>query len=291
MAVRRSPQTERVVGLINLLTAGSRDGVTLTELAKRLHVSKPTLYPMLETLTEAGYVVRRPGRKTYHLGPALIAAGAAAAEHNGVLESARQAMIDLGEELDVTCWLFGVEDGYLRLLDQAWHSRHRIPYVRVGERFEIAAPRGAVVAAWSGRSTVDRWFRAGHTPDEARSEYLELLAGIRKSGYAVTLEETPPARMRAIMHELVDAITPAERDALRQRIRSGLAMGAGSLLVHPEPETSYFVRFVEAPILVEDGHVELVLGCTHLPELTGREIARIGERVRAHAARAAQLSG
>lgn len=73
-----------------------RGGVTLTELARRLNVAEPTLYPMLETRTECGFVVRRAGRKTYHWGPALVAAGAAAAARNGALDAARRAMLDLG---------------------------------------------------------------------------------------------------------------------------------------------------------------------------------------------------
>ncbi|MCU1346544.1 MAG: putative transcriptional regulator, partial [Acidimicrobiia bacterium] len=65
VVARRSPQTERIVGLINYLTVDEvGHGVTLSELARRLGVSKATCYPMLEALTEAGFVIRHPARKT-----------------------------------------------------------------------------------------------------------------------------------------------------------------------------------------------------------------------------------
>ena len=72
---RASPQTDRVVAVVELLTAHPGADFTLAELARRLGVSKPTCYPMLAALTRSGWLLRHPTRKTYRLGPALVPAG------------------------------------------------------------------------------------------------------------------------------------------------------------------------------------------------------------------------
>jgi DNA-binding IclR family transcriptional regulator len=129
---RPSPQTDRIVAVINFLAVDSAGGATLSEIARRLRVSKATCYPMLAALTDTGFLSRHPTRKTFHLGPALIAAGRAAAERNPLLAEAREAMIQLGDDLELTAWLLSAGDLHLRVVDQAWHSRRVTPYMRVG---------------------------------------------------------------------------------------------------------------------------------------------------------------
>jgi DNA-binding IclR family transcriptional regulator len=49
----------------------------LSELARALHISKPTCLGIVTTLTENGYLSVDEHSKRYQLGPALIAAGRA----------------------------------------------------------------------------------------------------------------------------------------------------------------------------------------------------------------------
>ena len=74
MAPRPSPQTERVVNLFEHLAGdGSRGmaGMTLAQVSRHLSVHKASCHSMLSELLRAGWLLRDPVRKTYHLGPAL----------------------------------------------------------------------------------------------------------------------------------------------------------------------------------------------------------------------------
>jgi len=269
------------VGLINYLTVDEAgQGVTLAELARRLGVSKATCYPMLEALTEAGFVVRHPARKTYHLGPAMIAAGNAAAKQEPRRELARDAMVRLGNELRITCWLYNADDTHLRVIDQAWHSRTVTPIMRVGERFQMVPPIGASIMAWASATRVARWLDRGSTPESERPGYLEKLAAIRANGFAAELEETPLDLLRSLVTELANATTPTERSRLVDLLAPRITSGSRAILISPDPDEHYNVQSINAPIFDEVGRVDLILGITNLPPLRGARILELAHRVR-----------
>ncbi|MEI2652590.1 MAG: helix-turn-helix domain-containing protein [Microthrixaceae bacterium] len=70
---RPSPQTDRVVAVIELLSSGD-EGATMTEIARHLSINPATCVHVMAALTSAGVVVREPDRR-YHLGPALALPG------------------------------------------------------------------------------------------------------------------------------------------------------------------------------------------------------------------------
>jgi DNA-binding IclR family transcriptional regulator len=61
-----------VVRVLNLLTANPRQRFTLTELARRLDITKATCLGIVGALTEAGYVVRDATSRTYGIGSVLL---------------------------------------------------------------------------------------------------------------------------------------------------------------------------------------------------------------------------
>ncbi|HYL50415.1 MAG TPA: helix-turn-helix domain-containing protein, partial [Acidimicrobiia bacterium] len=105
---RPSPQTDRVIALVELLAARPGQGFTLAELTRRLRVNKSTCHSMLTTLAGAGWLLRDPYRKTYRLGPALATVGRAAASGFPALDIARAAMVDVGLEVAAHCAALGV---------------------------------------------------------------------------------------------------------------------------------------------------------------------------------------
>src|SRR6202021_1229234 len=91
-------QTERVVNLFEYLAGdGSRGmaGMTLAEVSRHLSVHKASCHSMLSELLRAGWLLRDPVRKTYHLGPALVRLGQQAAGRYPALVLARSAMAEL----------------------------------------------------------------------------------------------------------------------------------------------------------------------------------------------------
>ena len=77
---RASPPTERVVAILDFLARHPHDRFGVSELARRLGLSKPTCLGIVTTLTESDYLVRDSQDKTYRLGPALISLGHTAQE-------------------------------------------------------------------------------------------------------------------------------------------------------------------------------------------------------------------
>lgn len=275
------------MGIINLLTVDARgSGVTLSELARRLQISKATCYPMLEALTQAGFLTRHPTRKTFHLGPALIAAGQAAATQNPLFEQARYSMVQLGHSLDLTAWLWSEEGDQLRLVDQAWHSRRVTPYMRVGELLPFTPPRGAAALAWGEERAAANWLVRGCIDPADRPAYLERLAQLRDLGYVVTLEDVPIHVVRALSGQLGDAMTPDDRARLLELLTTELAGGPGIFLTAIDPNEQYSVRAIEAPIIARDGTVAFTIGVTNLPAMSGTEVTKVGEHVCAAASAA-----
>ena len=68
---RPSPQTNRVVALVEILSARPNEALTLADVTRRLGVNKSTCYSMLQALTEVGWLLRDPFHKTYRLGPGV----------------------------------------------------------------------------------------------------------------------------------------------------------------------------------------------------------------------------
>src|ERR1700712_4730548 len=114
---RSSPPTQRVVAILDFLAKHPQDRFGLSELARRLHLSKPTCLGIITTLTESGYLVRDAADKTYRLGPSLIALGHLAQESLRVNPAARAALTQLSRMFDTTAALAAVVDDRITLLE------------------------------------------------------------------------------------------------------------------------------------------------------------------------------
>nr|MDT0666132.1 helix-turn-helix domain-containing protein [Micromonospora sp. DSM 115978] len=100
---RPSPQTERLLDLVDLLASRPTDGFTLAEIARVVGVSKATVHPMVVALTRRGWLLRHPELRTYRLGPTLIAAGRAAAQGGTAIDAARPVARDLSVATGLPC--------------------------------------------------------------------------------------------------------------------------------------------------------------------------------------------
>ncbi|MCF6387448.1 helix-turn-helix domain-containing protein [Mycobacterium sp. MBM] len=229
---RTSPPTERVVAILQFLARHPHDRFGLSELARRVDISKPTCLGILTILAEAGYLVRDAGEsgrdKTYRLGPALITLGHLAQESLRVSPAARDELRRLSETFGVTAALSAVVDDRITLLDLV-APPGTPPAVRVGQSYPFAPPVGLMFVLWDDRA-VREWLDKEPTiplrTDTARFD--RVITECRSAGYLVErltpggrrlyalmagMSNTLPDELQALLGELVSDI--GERVYLR----------------------------------------------------------------------------
>jgi len=279
MAARPSPQTERVVNLFEHLAGVADDGMTLAEVSRHLSVHKASCHSMLSELLRAGWLLRDPVRKTYHLGPALVRLGREAAGHYPALVLARSEMAELSAATGAHCIAFSVSEDYSTVVDQV-RSRHGGGHpMPIGTQFPHRPPYGASIAAWSGPQVREDWLAA--LPPEVRDRYRRALAAVTQRGYAVGLHILPDLRLQ----ELALIVRSAE---VRSTRLSQLAQALTDELIHTEewfpvslaPDRSYEVSHIDSPILDPDSRVALMLSLVpSAAPMTGATVTRLGTQL------------
>lgn len=278
---RPSPQTDRVVTLLNVLAANPSAGLTVSEIARRLGVNKATCYPMLAALQQAGWLVRHPGRKTFHLGPALVPIGRAAAVGLPTSELVHATLVDLSHELGVTCAAIAPAADHVVVIDQATPHPHRAPTLRPGQRLPMRAPWGAVFVAWGDDDVVERWL--AHAGDD-RDRWRDVLAAVRSIGVVVELDESLTDRVRDEARRLSPALGRDELQAVVERLVDELSRQRQPLLTDLDRDGRHPVVSINAPVRDADGTVMLgIAAMGFTAPLDAAEVRRIASRVRAAA--------
>jgi DNA-binding IclR family transcriptional regulator len=154
---RQSPPTQRVTRLLDLLASQPRQGLPLSELARRLDMSKATCLGIAGALTRAGYLLRDERTKTYTLGPALLALGRAASDGYASLAYARPEVRRLNEELGLAATVSAMAGDDIVVLDRTGPYGELDRMVQVGQRYPYAPPSGCVMAAWLSDDEIERW--------------------------------------------------------------------------------------------------------------------------------------
>src|SRR3954469_5114982 len=158
---RASPPTERVVAVLDFLARHPRGRFGVSELARRLGLSKPTCLGIVTTLTDCDYLVRDPGDKSYRLGPALIALGHTAQEALRVDPAARAELRRLSAASGTTAALSAVIDDRITVLELVGPPGADVG-VRVGQSYPFAPPVGLMFVLWDDVALRD-WLARGPT--------------------------------------------------------------------------------------------------------------------------------
>jgi len=294
---RPSPQTERLVDMVEALASRPDHGLSLTELARHLGVTPATCHPMVTELTERGWLRRHPARRTYRLGPAFVALGRAAAGAAETQELARTALIELQRTHRVDGLILVPGDDVLTVVDLV--PDRRGSGIEIGDQVPFRAPLGASVAAFADAASLEHWLTEGEPPDGLRRSYVDLVDAVRRRGFAVELTGTVDARIYEVLAQIGGRFVDGGADPAAARLRSLLDEIVGELggleRFHPvgiSPDASYQVGTMSAPVFDADGDVVLVLAVRGLPErVTGAEVERLGRELVAAADEVTQASG
>jgi DNA-binding IclR family transcriptional regulator len=292
---RASPPTDRVVRVLDFLAGRPDERFGLSELARRIGLSKPTCLGIVTSLAEAGYLVRDSADKTYRLGPSLITLGHKAQESLRVSPAAREELRRLSARFGVTAALSGVIDDRITLLDLVAPAGARAG-VEVGQSYPFAPPVGLMFVLWDDEAERSWLAKEPTIPLRTHSDRLNrVIARCRDDGYLVErltpggrrlyslmagMSSNLPDELRALLGELVSDI--GERVYLRDENGSG----------QKRRTTRFEISVISAPVYDHYQRQVMVTSMHIGKSLTDNEIV---ERARAVVATAdavtAQLGG
>ena len=221
MTDRASPPTERVVAILDFLAEHPHERFGLSELSRRLGLSKPTCLGIVTALTQSRYLVRDGQDKTYRLGPALITLGHTAQESMRVNPAAREELRRLSTAYDTTAALSAVIDDRITLLELVGPPGIDAG-VRVGQSYPFAPPVGLMFVLWDDQA-LRAWLSKEPTiplrTDTARLN--RVISECRTAGYLVErltprgrrlyslmagMSSTLPDELRALLGELISDV-------------------------------------------------------------------------------------
>ena len=270
-AGRASPPTARVVAILNFLAGHPHDQFGLSELARRIGLSKPTCLGILTTLTDAGYVIRDAQEKTYRLGPVLISLGHTAQESMRVSPGARDELRRLSETFNATAALSGVVDDRITLLELV--SPPGIPAtVRVGQSYPFAPPVGLMFVLWDDRAVRDWLAKEPTIPLRTDSARLDrVIAECRASGFLV--ERLTPGGRR--LYALMAGVTSTLPDELRALLGELISdIGERVYLPGESDAEAHDVNVIAAPVFDHHQRQVMVASLQIGRTLSDLEIAR-----------------
>jgi DNA-binding IclR family transcriptional regulator len=278
---RRSPPTERVIRVLNLVAAHPRQRFTVSELARRLDITKATCLGVVGTLAQAGYLVRHEDR-TYGVGPGLLTLGGAARDSFASLEVARPHLRRLTERFGVSCTASTVIGDDIVVLERTGLPGDMDGAIRVGQRYPYAPPSGVVFAVWQPDPAITHWL-AAYPPVPIDRDRLGLLAAsCHRQGFLVERLSEVSVGSYTLLAGLTAASPPALAKALNDIVAAfpyryyleGDLRGPGPLPV----------SLICAPTYTPQQMPDLLLAMFLLRDTPAEDVERCGSALRQAAA-------
>jgi len=173
---------------------------TLKNLVDRLDMPTTTVYRQISTLTQRGYLVQDPVRKSYQVGPRLLLLSSTVLSHSDLRRTARPELEKLSAAVKETINLSVLLDREIFYLDKVETFRSVVCNTKVGTRVPAhATSSGKIMLAYMGEETVEDYCRhlpempvltdkTISSPDQLRDE----LTRARLAGYGVDDGEIEP---------------------------------------------------------------------------------------------------
>jgi DNA-binding IclR family transcriptional regulator len=190
-----APSVKKAFAILNAISS-SREGLGVSELAKKLKMAKSTVHGMTSALEELGAVMRDPRTKKYKLGFTLLEIGRSAYSQIDLKTAARPVTEALMEKTRTSVFLGILNWDHVTILDT----------VEARQDLNITAPVGSTIPLFAG--AVGKVFLASMEQEQAsriiKSKglprftensivdpelYYKELKQVREKGYAVDDEE------------------------------------------------------------------------------------------------------
>jgi DNA-binding IclR family transcriptional regulator len=193
----RTSTTQRVAHVL-LALGGDEPWLGVTELARRLDLSKAVVHRILQSLLDTGLVRYDESGRRYALGPAAVSLGRTAGRRTEIAEAAAPLLAHLSQLTGETTTL-AARVGHGRVyVDQVESSQHIRIAIRIGEHQALTnGASGLSILAFLPEADVDLalsvpvpQFTVRTVVDPAAIR--ERLAEIRERGWASTSSERVP---------------------------------------------------------------------------------------------------
>ena len=190
-----APSVKKAFAILNAISS-AKDGMGVSDLAKKLKMAKSTVHGMTSALEELGAVMRDPLTKKYKLGFTLLEIGRTAYSQIDLQTSARPVTEELMERTQTSVFLGILNWGRVTILD----------IVESRQGLNITAPVGSAIPLFAG--AVGKVFLASMPEIQAEKIvqskglprftdntivdvdlYFNELRQVKKNGYAVDDEE------------------------------------------------------------------------------------------------------
>lgn len=194
------PAVQSACRILDALGRGDHDGLTLSDVARTLDLSKSSVHGLLATLNAYGYVQRSPDSRRYRLGAALVPLGRAAAGQLRAAALVGERLAALAGEHGLTFAVAQVtEYGDAQTIDRAYPLTDIHVGVALGSRYGVFdGAIGKCLLADMRPADAERLVRGSDIPrhtDRTLVEAEGLLADIervRARGWAASQGELKP---------------------------------------------------------------------------------------------------
>lgn len=176
--------------------AGSDYEMGISDLSRRLNISKSTVYGITQALSDLGAVIQDPGTKKFRLGPTLIRLGSRALAGIDIRSVARPIMEELSGRFKETIFLGTFDIKGITIIEKSESPAE----------LKISAPVGTRIPVFAGAA--GKVFLSGLTDQSVKNilsqkpipgftgntvtdpeKYFEELLTVRLKGYATDYEE------------------------------------------------------------------------------------------------------
>jgi DNA-binding IclR family transcriptional regulator len=272
---------DRALQVIDLLVAHPTEWFTLAEVSRRTEINGASAHALLTVLSRAGYLQRHPTRKTYALGPALVASGTAALDQLPCVRAGQEEIGGLSRELGLEVVLTSPTDDEIIVVGTAGHPSEFGTVLQVGQRLPLSPPLGSVFLAWSAPQRVEQWLaraRPALGPPEIEQQH-RILEAVRSRGYSIGLESTA----RRGLGDAVAAVTERSWSAGPGTVDDLLAAlsRVPYQLTALDDHRAYDVSMIAAPAFDANRNVAVAITVSGLaPAASAAEVIGVAERLR-----------
>jgi IclR family KDG regulon transcriptional repressor len=187
-----------VIKAFKMLEIISESGIemSISELSRKLGLSKGTVFAIASTLEDLGVLVRDPVTKKFSLGYTLLELGRRAFVRGDVREISRKPLQDLVEEIHENVFLGVLNGDHVTILDVVESKRELKITAPSGTRLPlIAGATGKVFLATMDRERAREVLNSlgltAYTPNSITDvdRYMEEIEEVRQKGFATDDEE------------------------------------------------------------------------------------------------------